>query len=93
MEKNNVTLEEKIRRMKVLAISQKIRDYCANTFEEEHLKVKETIWILGAVCGQHCIEIEELCKLKAEEPMRKLIEVMKKYIEYDEAEAEEKGEQ
>lgn len=85
MDKNKLTKEEEIRRLKALAIAQKIRDYCANTFEEEHLKVKETIFVLGAVCGQHCEEIEFLCKkITAETAMGKLFEVIKAYVEYDE---------
>lgn len=89
MDKNKVTKVEAKECLKVLSVAQKIRDYCANTFQEEHLKVNETVWVLGAVCGQHCREIEALCEfVKAEDAMERLFEVIKRYIEYDEGEAE-----
>lgn len=58
--KQNITIPEN-RLDELILIGQKVRDFAAILFEDNHLKIGETLTALGAVAATFLLEFSELC--------------------------------
>lgn len=58
--KQVITITEK-RLDELILIGQKVRDYAATQFEDNHLKVNEALTAVGAVAATFLLEFSEQC--------------------------------